>query len=164
MKKESFTVGIGIFVADQITKALVDTFVGFGNTVSVLGNFFSLTSLYNTGAAFSILEGKTWFLSILSIVVLILLLKVTKDFEGNRRNSWAFGLLFGGILGNFADRIFLGSVRDFLKFNIFGYHFPVFNIADAAIVLGIVLLLYSMIKGEDRSGSSSKRRRKRETR
>ena len=81
-------------------------------------------------------------------------------FKKNTRNSIAFGLVIGGMAGNLIDRVFFGYVRDFLDFYIFNYDFPVFNIADTAIVIGIILLIYAVIKGEDLSENSSNRRKK----
>lgn len=148
-----------MLVLDQISKILISSFIEVGHTLTVIKNFFSLTNVTNTGAAFSILEGRTVFLAGVSILVFIALLKMSGDFEKNRRNTWAFGLLLGGIFGNFGDRLFLSGVRDFLKFKIFGYSFPVFNIADICIVLGVFLLIISIIK-EDENGSNSKHGRK----
>ena len=160
MNKKVFAIGVSVLTVDQVAKILIESFIGPGNFVNILDGFFSLTCVYNTGAAFSILEGRVWFLTILSLVILVMLLKMSKDFVDNRRNTLAFGLLLGGIFGNLSDRLFLGMVRDFLKFRLFGYNFPVFNVADMAIIAGIGLLLIGMLKGEDKNGSSSKGRRK----
>ncbi len=159
MERKVFVYGTLFLVIDQITKILIESFLKIGETVPVVKNFFSLTCVYNTGAAFSILEGRVWFLTLLSLVVLIILLKMSKEFVKNERNILAFGMLFGGIFGNLSDRLFLGMVRDFLKFKIFGYNFPVFNVADICITVGIGLLIIGMIKGEDSGGSSSRDRR-----
>lgn len=156
MNKKVFVYGVLFLFLDQMTKILIETFLKTGEVFVVIKDFFSLTRVYNTGAAFSILEGRVWFLSLLSVFVLIILLKMSKDFVNNGRNTWAFGMLFGGIFGNLSDRLFLGMVRDFLKFRIFGYNFPVFNVADMCITVGIGFLIYGMIKGEDESASSSK--------
>ncbi len=82
------------------------------------------------------------------------------SYEENKLNDLSFGLLIGGILGNFADRIFCGFVRDFIVIKIFSYNFPVFNIADITIVVGVLLLVISTIKGEIKSGNKSRRRKK----
>lgn len=156
MNKKVFVYGVLFLFLDQMTKILIETFLKTGEVFVVIKDFFSLTRVYNTGAAFSILEGRVWFLSLLSVFVLIILLKMSKDFVNNGRNTRAFGMLFGGIFGNLSDRLFLGMVRDFLKFRIFGYNFPVFNVADMCITVGIGFLIYGMIKGEDESASSSK--------
>ena len=75
------------------------------------------------------------------------------NFKNNFRNNMAFGLLMGGIIGNLIDRLFLGYVRDFLAFRIFNYNYPVFNLADTFIVVGVILLIIAIIKGEDKIGN-----------
>lgn len=159
MKKRTFMIGFILLIIDQVSKIIITSTIPEGTSITIIRNFFNITNVYNTGAAFSILEGKTIFLSILSIAILIMLIKMSKDFIMNKRNIWAFGLLMGGIFGNFSDRLFLGMVRDFLDFKVFGYDFPVFNIADMCIVLGVILLIFSIFKGEDKSESNSRRSR-----
>ena len=73
-----------------------------------------------------------------------------RKFQMNNRYKLAFGLLYGGILGNLLDRVFLGYVRDFLDFKIFNYNYHFFNVADIAIVIGALLMGYAIIKGEDK--------------
>lgn len=160
MNKKVFIIGIVFLIIDQVSKSFISSLVELSGTKEVIDGFFFLTNVHNTGAAFSILEGRTLFLTGLSIFVLILLLKMSKEFKMTNKNTWAFGLLLGGIFGNFSDRLFLGYVRDFLKFDLFGYSFPIFNIADVCIVIGVMLLFVSIIKGEDKNGSSSNKRRK----
>lgn len=160
MDKKIFIIGVIALFVDQITKVLVSSLINPFDSVVVIKNFFSLVNVENTGAAFSILEGKTLILMALSIVAIIILLKLSKDFEHNFRNTLAFGLLAGGIFGNFSDRLFFGAVRDFLKFKIFGYNYPVFNVADICIVVGVFLLAIAIFKGEDRSGSNSGKRKR----
>ena len=75
------------------------------------------------------------------------------SFKKNRRNNIAFGLILGGIFGNLIDRILKGYVIDFLDFKIFNYDYPVFNIADIAIVVGVILLGYAILRKEDKCGS-----------
>ena len=156
MNKKILIIGIVTLLIDQITKIIIDLALKIDETVSVIKNFFYITRVSNTGAAFSILEGKTILLSIVSVIAVILLLRYMKDFKNNKLVNLSFGLLLGGIIGNFGDRLFLGYVRDFLKFNIFGYNYPVFNIADATIVIGVILLIICMIRGDEISGNSSK--------
>lgn len=157
MNKRMFVLAIVFLVLDQVSKAIVEAFLRVNETVVVIENFFSLTNINNTGAAFSMLEGRIWFLSLISVIILILIFKMSKEFKNNKRNTIAFGLLVGGIFGNFGDRLFLGMVRDFLKFRIFGYNFPVFNLADVCIVVGVVLLGISIIVGDDKVESGSKK-------
>ena len=86
------------------------------------------------------------------------------SFKKNTRNNIAFSIMLAGIAGNLVDRVCLGYVRDFLDFNIFGYSYPVFNLADTFIVIGVILLIIAIIKGEDKNGSSSKGRNTRKNR
>ena len=81
-------------------------------------------------------------------------------FKINKRNTLAFGMILGGILGNLSDRIFFGYVIDFLNFKIINYNFPVFNLADTFIVVGVILLIIAIIKGEDKNGSKSNGRKR----
>lgn len=159
MNKKSLFLGIVFLAIDQISKSIIDAFIELGSTYKVINNLFYITNIENTGAAFSILEDKVWFLIPISLVIIVLLWKISKDFKENIRNRIAFGLLIGGIFGNLSDRIFLGFVRDFLKVKIFGYNFPIFNFADVFIVIGVALLIISIFKGEDSSGNSSRKRR-----
>lgn len=156
MNKKIFSIGLITLIIDQASKLLIDLSLSPDEEVRIIDSFFSLTRVGNTGAAFSILEGRTLFLSLVSIFCIFLLIKLSYSFKKNRRTNFAFGLLLGGIFGNFGDRLFLGYVRDFLKFNIFGYKFPIFNIADSAIVIGVILLIIGMFRGDDKSEVSSK--------
>ena len=157
MNKKIYLIGLVTLLLDQISKILIDIFLKPEEIVTVINGFFYLTKVSNTGAAFSILEGKTLFLSLISIFALSMMYVLSKDFDKNKRTNLAFGILLGCILGNLIDRLFLGHVRDFLKFNIFGYNYPIFNIADSFIVVGVILLVVSLLKGDDKSGSVSKR-------
>ena len=82
-----------------------------------------------------------------------------KNFVDNRRNIIAFSLVYGGLLGNLFDRIVNGYVIDYLKFYIGGYEYPVFNLADVALVIGFILIIYAIFKGEDKYGSNSRWRK-----
>ena len=74
----------------------------------------------------------------------------------NKHNTIAFGLVFGGLLGNLFDRIFHGYVIDYLDFKLINYNYPVFNLADTALVIGIVMLIVAIVKGEDKNEFSGK--------
>lgn len=150
MNKKTFFIAVLILILDQVSKSIVEIFVGLEKSVNVINNFFKLTVLHNTGGAWSILNNHSMIFIIASILAFMILLKFMFSFKQNKRNEFAFAFLFGGILSNLADRIFLGHVRDFLDFKIFGYNFPVFNIADIAIVVGVFLLIIAIIKGEDK--------------
>ncbi len=150
MNKKTFFIAVLILILDQVSKSIVEIFVGLEKSVNIINNFFKLTVLHNTGGAWSILNNHSMIFIIASILAFLILLKFMFSFKQNKRNEFAFAFLFGGILSNLADRIFLGHVRDFLDFKIFGYNFPVFNVADIAIVVGVFLLIIAIIKGEDK--------------
>ena len=147
---------IACVVLDQVSKLIaINNLVEF-HSVPVINNFFYWTLCYNTGGAWSILKNHSYIFIIVSIIALMILVKYMFSFKKNTRNTIAFACLFSGVVSNLADRLFLGYVRDFLDFKIFGYDYPIFNIADIAIVVGVILLIIAIIKGEDRVEKSSK--------
>ena len=123
--------------------------MSFGQSITVIPNFFSITLIGNTGAAFSILSSNTLLLIVISVVVLNLIYfflikgKKLNDFE-----QISYGLLIGGIIGNLIDRALHMQVIDYLDFTFFGYNFPVFNLADIAIVISMVFIGIQVIKGD----------------
>lgn len=145
MNRKIVIIGIIALVIDQITKSLMQI---YDVHLNVINGFLRLNYIQNTGAAWSILEGKQYLLIGITILMLILVYNMSFSYENNLLNNITFGLLFGGIIGNLFDRVLYGMVRDFVDINLFGYDFPVFNIADMAIVLGVVILLISTLKGE----------------
>ena len=144
----AFVIAATVILLDQITKIVIQTNVSLHN-VPVIKGFFSLVYLKNTGAAWSMFSGMTGVLALVSAVavgVLIWYLTVKKPVGLTRI---ALALMLGGAAGNLIDRLFLQYVRDFLSFNIFGYAFPVFNIADVALCIGVFLLAVSAFTEEE---------------
>ena len=144
-----------VLFLDQISKSIISAFMSVGNSIVVIKNFFYITYINNYGAAWSILNDRNILLIILSLVSLLIIYRFMYLFKKNRRNNIAFGLVIAGITGNLIDRWLFGYVRDFLDFRIFGYDYPVFNIADTAVVVGVGLLIIAIIKGEDKVGKNS---------
>ena len=157
MNKKIFTLSVLVFVIDQIVKGILSAVLILNKDYIIIKNFFAITLVNNTGGAWSILSNMSVVLIIGTIIALVIIYKYMYSFVMNKRNTIAFGLLTGGILGNLANRILQGYVVDFLNFNFFGYDFPVFNIADICIVIGILLLIYAIIKGEDKIANKSKK-------
>ena len=127
------------FALDRLSKMWVlDQVVG--NPIIVINNFFYIRHLENEGAAFSILQGKTVLLVVMtSIVALIILGVLIKN--KNRYLRTTLSLILAGALGNLFDRIFReGKVVDFLEFHFGNYVFPTFNLADCFVVVGTILL------------------------
>ena len=157
MKKKISLFTLIFLTIDTISKLIIDNFFNLNETKVIISNFFSLTKVYNTGASWNILAGYRFILIILTLIILLLLVLYQKKFQENKRNILAFSLLYGGIIGNLLDRLIYGYVIDFFDFKIFGYNYPVFNIADICIVFGIVLLVVAILKKEDENGISSKK-------
>ena len=129
-------------VIDQISKILIIKLLEPNEVITIIKNFFYIIYTNNTGAAFSILLGKRIFLIVVAILIIgILLYYIKKNKVDGKLNIIAFSLIIGGSLGNLIDRIVIGYVRDFIDFVIFNYNFPIFNIADIAITIGVALVI-----------------------
>ncbi len=156
-----------IFALDQITKAWIVKNIFFGTKITIWPSFFDLVHTRNQGAAFGFLsnwsdEWREPFFYIVSLIAVIFLFYFLKQLpDKNRIGFIAIALIFGGALGNICDRITRGSVVDFLSFHwydksvhwlVFGKHisidliWPAFNVADSAISVGVVLLMFQMSK------------------
>lgn len=138
-----------LFIVDQISKILIVKLIDINHSVEVIKNFFYLTYTHNTGAAFSILTGQRIFLILIAVAILIILFNhIRKNKVKEKIEILSFSLIIGGSLGNLLDRIVRGYVIDFVDIKIFGYNFPVFNIADTFIVIGVFLLLIETLRKE----------------
>src|SRR5574344_1235929 len=135
MKKKIFIISFITFLIDQIVKLVVSSFMGLNQSLTIIPHFFNLTYILNNGAAWNILNNHQILLIFFSLIIMVLIYFFMKTFKMNKRNIWAFGLLYGGILGNLFDRVFHGWVIDYLDFKIFNYNYPVFNLAHMSIVL-----------------------------
>lgn len=133
-----------VTVLDQVSKFIVQTTPAFQN-IEVIPNFFYITYLKNTGAAWSMFSGMTGGLTLISALAIGIMLwyVYAKKPKGMLKTSLA--LMIAGAAGNFIDRLALSYVRDFLNFYIFGYDFPVFNIADCALTIGVILLIIASL-------------------
>ena len=126
---------------DRITKSIVATQVGYGSEVAVFGNLVTITNVRNSGAAFGFAPaGATLFLVASILVSIGLVIYVARN-PGTPWNDALLGLILGGTLGNGYDRIVYGTVTDFVN-----VHFwPVFNMADSAISVGVALLIATYV-------------------
>ncbi len=155
-KKTLIGAGVILFL-DQITKIIVDLTLNLNSSLKVIKNFFYITYIHNYGAAWGIFQNKTFFLIVLSIIALIIIYRYSNTFVINKRNMIAFSFLLGGITGNLLDRLFLGYVRDFLSFYIFKYNYPIFNLSDAFICIGVILLIISIYRKDDYEVASKRK-------
>lgn len=149
-KKETIMIiiiSIFAILLDQITKIMVLKTMNVADTVHVIKNFFRISYVQNTGAAWSIFTGSRLFLIATTILILGLFIYfVIKHEKITRKEQILYGVLIGGILGNLIDRIRLGYVVDFLDFNLGSFDFPVFNLADIFIVLSGIILILKLLK------------------
>lgn len=149
MNRKILLVAVITLFLDQISKAIIEMFLHLNEEIVFIQNFFSLHYINNYGAAWNILDNKVPIIIFISLLSLIVIYHFMYVFQINRRNNIAFGLVVGGMTGNLMDRWLFGYVRDFFDFQLFHYNYPIFNIADIAIVIGIILLIIAILKGED---------------
>ncbi len=132
-----------IIILDQLTKFIIKSALTLGDSIPIINSIFHLTYVRNTGAGFGILTGQNLFLILISILALGIIIYFWKEIPNRWFNQFLIGLITGGLIGNLIDRIFLGHVVDMFDFRIW----PVFNIADSAITLGVIgLVLYELIQ------------------
>jgi signal peptidase II len=130
-------IALGVFALDRLTKSLVSANIPFGTEVSLIGHVVGITNVHNSGAAFGFAPAGAAFFLIASVAVSIGLAVYVARHPGDLRTDAVLGLIMGGTLGNGFDRIAFGTVTDFVDF----HFWPVFNVADSAISLGVVALL-----------------------
>jgi len=129
-----------VFAADQISKALVLRTMAFGEYRSVIGNSFLLSLTQNTGGAWGLGPSKNWmFAAFAAVAIVALIIAYHRVARGELLVATAFALALGGATGNLLDRLRYGYVVDFFYAKII--HWPIFNIADSAISVGIGLLI-----------------------
>lgn len=145
-----------VIIIDRILKVLVTNNFAFNVRNKIIDGFFYITNCHNEGAAFSLFSGNVLFLIFITLIVLFLIYRTINKENVNKIGILAYGLLLGGILGNLYDRIFYGYVIDYLDFVIFKFNFAIFNLADAAIVIGAILLI--VFEGSDNDGRKNKDR------
>lgn len=134
-----------IIALDQISKIIIINNINIANhPIRVIEGFFNIIHSENSGAAWGIMQnGRILFVVITPLVLAAIAFYLYK--ADNRFLRFSLSFVMGGAIGNFVDRVYKGSVTDFLDFNIFGYDFPTFNIADTFVVIGTILLAYYLL-------------------
>jgi signal peptidase II len=143
---------------DQLSKLWVREYFAVGESQAVISGWLDWTHSQNNGAAWSMLAGQRWFLVLVSIGVAIFIAMMARDFARQTPRQvlplCALGLIFGGAIGNLIDRIFYGVVTDFIDLGTpikFIKTFPIFNIADSALTIGVILLaLHFLLDREEK--------------
>jgi len=143
-----------LLIADQFTKVLILGYYKLGDATYIT-SFFNIVRVHNSGAAFSFLASASgwqrWFFTTIGIVAAVFIIWMLKSHPGQKLFSFALACILGGAIGNVVDRLLHGYVVDFLDFHYGNWHFPAFNIADAAISVGAVCLILDEIRRVRRS-------------
>ena len=138
-----------VILIDQWTKWLVVNKMDVTESIPIIENFFYITSHRNEGAAWGILQGQMGLFYFITIVVVIgLVYLLHKYSDESKLMAISLSLFLAGAIGNFIDRLLQQSVVDFLDFYIFTYNYPIFNIADSALVIGAILMIIAMFLEE----------------
>lgn len=139
-------ISIIIILLDQASKLLVKAKFAIGESVSVLGEFLRLTYIENPGMAFGIRFAGRWFFTIFSLIAsLILIFYIIKLRRERLMVRFPLALILGGAIGNLIDRFLYGQVVDFIEVSVGSYRWPVFNAADSAVTVGMIMLIALLI-------------------
>ena len=152
-----------VLALDQVTKAAVSARLVLSEPVSVLGEFVRLTLVHNRGAAFGLFPGSPLpFIVVSVLAIAVVLYLFARDAYRSLASRLLLGCILGGALGNLIDRVRWGYVVDFIEVGAGRYHWPVFNVADSAVTLGVLLLAWNLARSgghasaaaEDASGTT----------
>jgi signal peptidase II len=142
-----FLIAVLIFTGDQVSKMWIHKTLPFNSyyppdAIAIVPGFFNIVHVGNTGAAWGLFAGKSFWLALLAVVTLLAIFIFRRHLALERPLvQVSFGLLCGGIVGNLVDRILHGHVIDFLDFHFGSFVWPAFNLADAAICIGVGLYI-----------------------
>lgn len=146
-----FLTALIIIVADQVSKWAVLQSFRVGESVPVVPGYFDLTFVLNRGAAFSLFATlperirNPFFIGVSITAAALIIFYRLRYLHGHRLASFSLALILGGAIGNLIDRMRYGVVIDFFDAHIGAYHWPVFNVADSAITVGVTLMCVDML-------------------
>jgi signal peptidase II len=152
-------VAVAVVILDQVTKYIVNTSMLLHDSMPIINGLFNFTYVKNPGAAFGFLAGappffrSVFFIGVTVAAIMLILYYIRKTKTEEPLLTTSFSLIMGGAVGNLIDRVRFGEVIDFLDLYIGPHHWPAFNIADSAISVGAILLIYDMIHRKDRMRS-----------
>ncbi len=150
-----YVIALVVILFDQLTKWLVVQHMEIRESIPLIENVLYLTSHRNSGAAFGILQGQMWLFFLATLIVIGVVIYYIRLY--GKDQPWfglSLGLVLGGAIGNFIDRVLFGAVVDFIDTYIFSYNFPIFNVADSALVVGVIMLMIHVIREEKTQGKS----------
>ncbi|MEN1934406.1 lipoprotein signal peptidase LspA [Paenibacillus sp. 102] len=137
-----YLIALFVIAIDQVSKWLIVKNMELGTSIPIIDNVLYITSHRNRGAAWGILENQMWFFYIITVVFVGFIVFYMKKYaKTDKLLGISLGLILGGAIGNFIDRVFRQEVVDFIHVYIFSYNYPVFNIADSALCIGVVLII-----------------------
>ena len=159
-RKWLLLVSAGIIALDRLTKIWVGHHIAEGDAITVIPRVFRITHVMNSGAAFSLFENSpspervrwllTGFSILAAVVVFAFILRIGRKLT---LTTFALALILGGAIGNVYDRIRYSMVTDFLEVHLYHYHWPDFNVADSAIVIGGILMLLDAFRSSPDTSS-----------
>ena len=144
--KKIYITSIIILIIDILSKIIIKNILLEKQSITIIKKFFYITYAKNTGVAFSLLSGNKIFIIFTTLIIITILINNIKNKYINKIEQIAYGLIIGGAIGNLVDRIIYGYVIDFLDFKIFNYNYPIFNIADTSIVIGVIIIVITSFK------------------
>ncbi|MFX3622624.1 MAG: signal peptidase II [Ectobacillus sp.] len=145
-----YAIALFVIIIDQLSKWLIVKNMEIGQSIPVIHDVLYITSHRNRGAAWGILQNQMWFFYIITVVfVIAVVYYIQKYGKADKLLGISLGLILGGAIGNFIDRVFRKEVVDFIHTYIFSYNFPVFNIADSALCIGVALIfIQTLLEGK----------------
>lgn len=132
-----------IVLIDQVSKYLTQAYVDIGQQIEWIPGLLSITHIHNTGAAWSILEGQMWFFYIITVIVAVMIIYYMQQMKNERLLKTGLAFILGGAVGNFIDRLMHQYVIDMIQLDFID--FPIFNLADTALTIGVILLFIQYI-------------------
>ncbi|CAM3086163.1 signal peptidase II [Filibacter tadaridae] len=143
-----------VIILDQVTKWLVVKNMEIGERISVADPYLGFLSHRNSGAAWGMLEGQMWFFYIVTVIVIAgIVYFFHKEAKGHPLFALSLMFILGGAIGNFIDRLVRKEVVDFVDvlIPVVNYEFPIFNVADAALTVGVIFLIIHIIMDEKKN-------------
>ena len=142
-------------IIDVVSKLVVSNLMDVNDSLMIIKDFFYITYVRNTGAAWSIFAGETLGLVVVSLIIISLIVYyILKNKPKTTIEKVGYSMVLGGAIGNLIDRVVYGYVIDFFDLYIFGYDYPIFNLADSFILVGVVLLMIHTWRWKDGNESN----------
>lgn len=148
LKKKIFLGSAVIVLIDQVIKLLIINNLKVNESLTIINNLFYLSYVQNEGSAWNILYVSQWFFIILSLLAIYTIISYfLLDVNITKIEAFAYASILGGIIGNLIDRFIHGYIIDYIDILIGSYHYPIFNLADSFIVIGVVIIIWTLLKG-----------------